>query len=240
MTLLTRKSLAKQKPKKDRDTLQKCLLAIVAFLLVVYLGLSFLAPVLMKAGCTKQAGYIYKAYRLACHQLAYRSFFLYGEQAVYPRELAGIKNLQSYEEMTGFMADDLERAKSFVGNEQMGYKVVLCQRDTAIYASILVFILLYTFLGKKIKLLPWWLWVLLAVLPIGVDGFWQVFSQLDWSFLDWLPARESTPFLRVLTGALFGFFSAWFIIPSFRGDEASALRSPEKISNNSQIAEEAE
>jgi len=31
--------------------------------------------------------------------------------------------------------------------------------------------------------------------------------------LDWIPVRESTPFLRVLTGGLFGFATAWFGYP---------------------------
>ncbi|HQC65037.1 MAG TPA: DUF2085 domain-containing protein, partial [Anaerolineaceae bacterium] len=173
---------------------------LVAILLVVYLGGAVLAPVLMKAGHTTQARRVYRAYQPACHQLAYRSFFLYGEQAVYPRDLAGVKGLKSYEAVTGLSAEDIESAKNFIGNEQLGYKTALCQRDLAIFGSILLFIIVYAIFEKRIKPLPWWLWILLAVVPIGLDGFWQVLSQLDIAFLAWLPARESTPFLRVLTG----------------------------------------
>jgi uncharacterized membrane protein len=55
---------------------------------------------------------------------------------------------------------------------------------------------------------------LIGIGPIGLDGFSQLFSQFDWPFLaSILPYRESTPFLRVLTGALFGFFTAWFAYP---------------------------
>jgi uncharacterized membrane protein len=50
--------------------------------------------------------------------------------------------------------------------------------------------------------------------PIGLDGFSQLFSQMDWSWLaSVLPYRESTPVFRVLTGALFGFMTAWFSYP---------------------------
>lgn len=240
MAKFARKRLAKRRSKKDRDRLQRWLLVLVAILLVVYLGGAVLAPVLMKAGHTTRARRIYKAYQPACHQLAYRSFFLYGEQAVYPRDLAGVKGLKSYEAVTGLSAEDIESAKNFIGNEHLGYKTALCQRDLAIFGSILLFIIVYAIFEKRIKPLSWWLWILLAVVPIGLDGFWQVLSQLDIAFLAWLPARESTPFLRVLTGALFGIFSAWFIILSFRGEEDPALYATEIIPDRSSLAEEAE
>lgn len=137
MAKFARKRLAKRRSKKDRDRLQRWLLVLVAILLVVYLGGAVLAPVLMKAGHTTRARRIYKAYQPACHQLAYRSFFLYGEQAVYPRDLAGVKGLKSYEAVTGLSAEDIESAKNFIGNEQLGYKTALCQRDLAIFGSIL-------------------------------------------------------------------------------------------------------
>jgi uncharacterized membrane protein len=47
-----------------------------------------------------------------------------------------------------------------------------------------------------------------------LDGFSQLFSQFNFPWLAaLLPYRESTPFLRVLTGALFGFSTAWFAYP---------------------------
>jgi uncharacterized membrane protein len=58
------------------------------------------------------------------------------------------------------------------------------------------------------------LWILIGMAPIGLDGFSQLFSQMEWSWLaSILPYRESTPFLRVLTGGLFGFSTAWFAYP---------------------------
>ena len=51
--------------------------------------------------------------------------------------------------------------------------------------------------------------------PIGLDGFSQLFSQMEWSWLQpILPYRESIPLFRVLTGALFGFATAWFAYPA--------------------------
>jgi hypothetical protein len=46
--------------------------------------------------------------------------------------------------------------------------------------------------------------------PIGVDGVSQLISQPPFNFYVF---RESTPFLRVLTGGLFGITTAWFGYP---------------------------
>jgi len=63
---------------------------LVNFLLLLYVGLPFLAPVFMKIGQSGAARVIYTIYSPLCHQLAFRSFFLFGEQAYYPRALAQI------------------------------------------------------------------------------------------------------------------------------------------------------
>ena len=72
-----------------------------------------LAPVLMKAGWTTPANWIYKAYSLVCHQLSYRSFFLFGEQYAYPRELAGLDGLQTLEAASGIQDLDILGAARF-------------------------------------------------------------------------------------------------------------------------------
>lgn len=68
--------------------------------------------------------------------------------------------------------------------------------------------------GRKLKPLHWMLWILIGMGPIGLDGFSQLFSQIEWQWLaNLLPYRESTPALRILTGALFGLMTAWFAYP---------------------------
>jgi uncharacterized membrane protein len=106
-------------------------------------------------------------------------------------------------------------ARNFIGNKTVGYKMALCERDMAIYSSIFLFGLIYAATGRRLKPLHWLLWMLIGIAPIGLDGFSQLFSQMEWSWLaSVLPYRESTPFLRVLTGALFGFATAWFAYPN--------------------------
>lgn len=179
----------------------------------LYLFFAFLAPSLMKIGWDRPARMIYKTYSVLCHQLAYRSFFLFGEQIYYPRELASVEGVITYGEATGYDEEDMITARQFLGNESMGYKLALCQRDIAIYGAIFLFGILFALTGNKLKPLPWTLWLLLGLVPIGLDGFSQLLGQSGLGILDWIPVRESTPFLRVLTGGLFGFATAWFGYP---------------------------
>jgi len=92
--------------------------------------------------------------------------------------------------------------------------MALCERDMAIYGAILLFGIIYAVTGRRIKPIHWIFWILIGLMPIGLDGFSQLFSQMEWSWLSSiLPYRESTPFLRVLTGGLFGLATAWFAYP---------------------------
>lgn len=177
---------------------------------LLYVGLAFLAPVLMNGGRIGSANLIYSVYGRLCHQLSYRSWFLFGDQAAYPREIANLPNLITYEEATGNDPYDLEAAFKFKGNQQLGFKVAFCERDIAIYGAILLFGIIFAMTGKKIPSLPLAAWFVLGIMPIGLDGVSQIISQLPW---DIIPLRESTPLLRTITGGLFGFTTAWFGYP---------------------------
>jgi uncharacterized membrane protein len=195
-------------------------LLILNLVMFIYVGLPFLAPVLMKSGATAPARVLYTIYSPLCHQFGFRSFFLYGEQAYYPLKEAGVDAVD-FEAATGITGlhdpNDHSRleARRFVGDETVGYKVALCERDIAIYGSILLFGLIFGLTGRRFPQLHWSIWILLGLGPIGLDGFSQLFAQFEWPFLvSILPYRESTPFLRVLTGSMFGFFTAWFAYPN--------------------------
>jgi uncharacterized membrane protein len=216
-------------------------LAIFNVLLAIYVGLPILAPVLMNAGVTGPARVIYTVYSPMCHQMASRSFFLFGEQFAYPRELAGtsLTPLEAYiDEIPEFNGVDSENwpafflaAREFLGNEQFGYKMALCERDIAIYGFVLIGGLVYAVLRRRmnIKPLPLLVFIIVGMGPIGLDGFSQLFgyfgtpaggagtevtlNAVEAFFHAIFPLRESPPFLRTFTGALFGFMLVWLAYP---------------------------
>ncbi|MCK6583090.1 MAG: hypothetical protein L6Q49_08325, partial [Anaerolineales bacterium] len=59
-------------------------LLILNLFMLIYVGLPFLAPTLMKLGAEGAGQVIYRVYKPLCHQFGFRSFFLFGEQPFYP------------------------------------------------------------------------------------------------------------------------------------------------------------
>ncbi len=183
-------------------------LAFFNLLVFIYVGLPFAAPALMKAGLTVPAKAIYTVYSPLCHQFGFRSMFLFGEKPFY--------EAPEFKALTGIDPYNLSerwRAKTFNGNEIMGYKVAYCERDVAIYGGILIAGLIFGLIrltGIKLKPLHWLAYGVIGIGPIALDGFSQLFSQPPFNFI---PLRESTPLLRTLTGFLFGAVNVWFAYP---------------------------
>lgn len=181
---------------------------------MLFLGGAFLAPLLMNMRFTFPATALYRVYSLTCHQLAFRSWFIYGEQPAYPRQAAKVPGLRTYEEVTGFDTNDIWKAKEFLGDERLGYKVALCQRDVGMYGGLLAFGIIFSLSGRRIPAASWWAWIGLGIMPVAIDGLSQIISQFPFLPLHALiPYRESTPLLRTLTGGSFGFFTGWFAYP---------------------------
>ncbi|MGA2821748.1 MAG: DUF2085 domain-containing protein [Anaerolineales bacterium] len=183
----------------------------------LYVGLPFLAPTLMHLGLEAPAHWIYTIFSPLCHQLGFRSWFLFGERATYPREV--------FSQFTGIDPNNYWAARAFLGNSRLGYKVAICERDVAIYGSLFLGGLAFGLLRKRLPALPWSLWLLLGILPILLDGGTQLISDLP---LGLLPMYESTPFLRTLTGALFGFASVWFAYPMVQASMDETIQAMEK------------
>jgi len=182
---------------------------------LLYVGLPFLAPIFERAGAPRAANVVYTMYKPLCHQLAYRSFFLFGEQAYYPRALAGIEGVKTYGEVSGLPEDTTDQAtlaaRAYHGDEHVGYKIALCERDIALWGSIFLFGMIFSLTGKRLPSIPWYIWILFGLLPIGLDGGSQLLGLFSFLPASWV--RESTPLLRVITGALFGTLTAWYLYP---------------------------
>jgi len=229
-------------------------LAAFNIIILIYVGLPILAPVLMKAGLTMPARTIYTVYSPLCHQMTQRSFFLFGDQVAYPREIAGTEMvpIEAYidglPEFEGVSADNwpafFTAARRFLGNEQMGYKMALCERDIGIYGFVLIGGLIYGLFRTRIKIkpLPLILFLIIGMGPIALDGFSQLFSYwatptdgsagagLIAQIQQILPLRESPPALRLLTGALFGLMLVWLAYPQInQGMKGTEMQMGEKL-----------
>ena len=134
-------------------------------------------------------------------------------------------------------AEDIFEARGFIGNDVVGYKVALCERDVAMYLTMLGFGIVFWLSGRRIRSIPWYLWVVIGLGPIGVDGLSQLPSVIA-NLPEWLPIRESTPFLRTLTGGLFGLMTAWYLYPMIEETMGETRRLvARKIATAAQLAD---
>ena len=167
--------------------------AFFSLALALYVGLPFVAPTLMQVGLTGPARLVYLIYSPACHQLPDRSYFLFGEQPVY--------TLEELEEANVLPGSGLLERRRFIGDETLGWKVALCERDVAIYGAMVIAGMIFALLRGRVRRLPLPVFVLF-VIPIAVDGLSQLFGL-----------RTSNWWLRTLTGALFGAGVVWLVYP---------------------------
>lgn len=168
-------------------------LLLINSAVALYVLLPFLAPVLMQLGLSGPARALYGVYSFACHQLPDHSYFLFGEDPVY--------SLQALEARGLAEGLSLFEQRAFIGNESTGFKVAYCQRDVAIYGSVLLSGLLFGLVRRRISAPPLRVYALFLI-PIALDGVTQLIGL-----------RESTWLLRTVTGALFGMASVWLAYP---------------------------
>lgn len=197
------------------------------FLIVygIWVWLPFLAPVFMNLGWTGAGKTIYFVYSFFCHQLPERSLFFFGEKTMY-----ALSEIQAAWQNTA----NLMILRQFIGNEVMGWKVAWSDRMISFYTSVWLFALAWWPLRRRVRLLPWWGFVLL-LLPMIVDGSTHAISDLAGigeGFRDsnlWLATltNNSLPptfyagdalgsfnsWMRFLSGVLAGLGIIWFVLP---------------------------
>jgi uncharacterized membrane protein len=192
---------------------RKYYLNLILGFLLIFSIIPVFAPVLMKFGLTFPAKIIYWVYSFFCHQFPFRSWFLFGAQPFYPLALTGISQVNSFESTFQITTLNLNSVRSIIGNPYAGYKIAICQRDTAMYLSLFAFGLFFMIRNKRIKRISFGIWLLAGVLPLGLDGLTQYLGNYPLPFFGYL-IRESTPLLRTITGSLFGLLTGWYIFPT--------------------------
>ncbi len=146
----------------------------------------FITPFLAAAG-NPAAGPLYSFYSLTCHQFVSRSICYF--------PAAGISDCS--EVQAHYRAYEVEK------NGLTGYPFPVCARDIGIYgAALLSGILIFLLKKTDVGMVPNPIWFIIALIPIGLDGGTQLIGL-----------RESTNFLRLLTGAIAGFAFSFYCIP---------------------------
>ena len=195
---------------------------LFSIIMGIYVGLPFLAPVLMKLGLDIPARAIYFIYSLLCHQLPQRSYFLFGSKVTH--SLAEIQTV--WQNTLNPLV-----LRQFIGNPELGWKVAWSDRMISMFTSLWLFGMLWRPLRRWLKPLPWW-GLIFFLLPMAVDGVSHLVSDLygiGQGFRDsnaWLAVLTNNAFphgfysgdawgsfnstVRLLTGILFGVGIVWF------------------------------
>jgi uncharacterized membrane protein len=201
-------------------------LLVVNVLLGLYIGLAVLAPVLMAAGFTGLGQGIYRFFSFQCHQLPQRSYYLFGP--------AGGIQTYSLDQVVAWGADssNVFTLRAFVGNPEVGFKMAIAHRLTAIHTAMFVGGLLWALIGRRLPRLSVLGFVLL-ILPMALDGGSHILSEITrlgfresnawavWltgglfpsSFYVGTTVGSLNWLLRTLTGTLFGLATIWFVYP---------------------------
>lgn len=216
-------------------------LRIILTVLALYISLPWLAPTLAKVGMTGAADIIYTMYSPFCHQFAFRSVFLFGEQAFYPRATAG----SAYTPFETYAAESAEFQAQYrywsalyqadstgepASAESLGDFSVAQQLaarhfigdDRLGYKSSLcardLAIYSMIFVGALIyrrfrwRIHPLPLW-LFVVAGLGPVGLDGMSQLLSYPPFEFWPVRETSPVFRIVTGGLFGLMCAWLGFP---------------------------
>ncbi len=159
----------------------------------IYIGLPLLAPALMANGYERWGRLIYRLYGPpVCHQLLERSYFLYGPRYYY-----------TLEELRALVGRDIP--PRYIGDENIGYKVAVCERDVAIYTTGLIAGLAFATVRRRLHPLRGRQFVhfaLLFILPLAIDGSGQL-----------LGLWESTWVSRTVTGVIAAAGLIWLVYP---------------------------
>lgn len=186
-----------------RSVIKSKQLFVLSILVFVYVGVAFLAPILLKNGYVNIATPIYEVYEKFCHQRVERSIFLFGEKTFYT-----VRDLKEDDYIPDSSESDLYPeyyGHGFNGNDDIGFKVAICIRDVAMYLSFAFVLLFLSITG--VRMFSWNIvWIL--IFPIFLDiGIQMIIEKLRLGgiYLDYI----NSILKRIITGGLAGIGSAF-------------------------------
>lgn len=201
----------------------------------LFIGGTLLPPLFMHLGLEGPAHVLYTLYGFNCHQLPERSYFLFGPHDV---------DTYSKAQVLSWGADP-NYLRGFIGNRDVGFKLGMAERNTAIYSTFFLAGLAYALVRRRLPRLrgPHFL---LLILPMALDGGSHLISEVTGlGFREtnaWLAALTGgslpqafytgTTFgsfnwlMRTVTGALFAVACVWFAYPYLEQGFAGVRRQP--------------
>ncbi len=189
----------------------------------------FLAPLFMWLGWTGPAQWVYASYSMLCHQMAQRSFFLFGAQPMYNIAALPVK-------LTGNEFADTLALRNFIGNASLGWKVAWSDRMVYLYGGAWLAMLIFGAVRNR-AIRPLRLpFVALLMLPIVIDGGTHFISDMGgglvggfrysnqwlanltgYALPDWFYVGDAfgsfNAWMRLISGVLFGVAVVWFAFP---------------------------
>lgn len=173
--------------------------------------LPFVAPLAIEAGIEPVGDAIYAIYAPVCHQMAQRSFFLFGDQLMYQPDQLPLK-------LTADLTANTLALKGFNGNEVIGWKVAWSDRMVYMYGATWLAGVMYVIVSRyrRVKRLSIPLFILL-MLPMLIDGGTHMLSDFGDGGL-FAGFRYSNRWLAELTGNT---LPAWF----YTGDRLGSFNS---------------
>jgi len=198
--------------KSDRPYL--IVIKAVIIVLFLYSTLPIIAPLSFKLGVPQVGVTIHKIYHFLCHQRVERSIYLFGKdnliQFYTVDELKEMRQLPKVNPNPSYAGSETTYfGYPYWGNEEIGYKVAYCIRDTALYSitaiTTLVMYSLYAFGLLKKKIHP--LIFIALMVPMAFDGVFQ--TLLEYGIFTFVKDPLFTLYVdniakRIITGGLFG------------------------------------
>ncbi len=193
--------------------LAKHWLAVANGFFLLYVGLPFLAPILLANGYPGAANTIYSMYQVACHQLPSRSYFILGEQVAFcQRDIAIYGSIFLGGLIYGLVRDRLKplplRGYVFFlapiavdGGMQMTSTILEVVPITLLWAIGLIALGIVSAILYNRRYLTWHSYLFFA------------FGPLSLLYLQFFGPHLSNWVLRSITGSIFGLGTIWFAYP---------------------------
>ncbi len=218
-------------------------LRIMLTLLALYISLPWIAPALAKAGWPGAADVIYTLYSPFCHQFAFRSVFVFGEQPFYPRGAAesAYKPFEQYAAQSeAFQAQyrhwsavyagsvssppgSVEGLNQFSVAQQIAARHFIGDETLGYKTSLcardlaiysMIFVGGLVYRRYRWRIRPLPFWIFVFA-GLGPVGIDGLSQLLSYPPFEFWPVRETTPIYRIVTGGMFGLMSAWLGFPYF-------------------------